>query len=203
MLIDGDNWPEMHIDVQTALIDHELTHIRPTGQTDDLRRPKIKMREEDFIVWGFLEVVQRHGANALEVRSVRKLIEKHGQLLLGMAGDESEEGISVQHQKLNDALKKAVKTVKIPGATLSVVTDGKRTFGSLSDEDKELISSVWDFVKMAEGDITASVIQRRLRLGYSRASMALDYLEEIDVLSAATEGGKRSLLVTPAFQLSL
>ena len=42
------------------------------------------MREEDFIVWGFLEVVRRHGAAALEAKSVKNLIDQHGQLLLSV-----------------------------------------------------------------------------------------------------------------------
>ncbi len=82
MLIDGDEWPHLPECVQVALLDHELTHIDPTGETDDLGRPKIKMREEDFIAWGFWEVIKRHGAAAMEHRALKRLEDKHGQLLL-------------------------------------------------------------------------------------------------------------------------
>jgi hypothetical protein len=82
LLIDGDSWPKKTESQKIALLDHELTHIRPTGNTDDLMRPKIKMRDEDFIVWGFIEVAQRHGMAAVECQSVKHLIDEHGQILL-------------------------------------------------------------------------------------------------------------------------
>lgn len=82
MLIDGDAWPELEDSVQTALIDHELTHILPKGETDDLGRPKLKLREEDFIAWGFWEVIRRHGPAAMEHRSLERLKDKHVQLML-------------------------------------------------------------------------------------------------------------------------
>ena len=82
MLIDGDEWPHLPESVQVALLDHELTHIDPTGESDDLGRPKIKMREEDFIAWGFWEVIKRHGAAAMEHRALKRLEDQHGQLLL-------------------------------------------------------------------------------------------------------------------------
>jgi len=87
MLIDGDSWDTRPDEEQIALLDHELTHVELTGDLDDLGRPKVKLRKEDFIVWGFLGVVQRHGAMALEAQSVRHLIDQHGQLLLGIPGD--------------------------------------------------------------------------------------------------------------------
>jgi hypothetical protein len=86
LVIDGDHWPDRSEAEKRALLDHELTHIVPKDKTDDLGRPIITMRDEDFIVWGFLQVVERHGAAALEARSVKALIDQHGQLLLGMEG---------------------------------------------------------------------------------------------------------------------
>lgn len=84
LVIDGDAWPQYDNATRIALLDHELTHLVPTGKLDDLDRPKIRMKNEDFIVWGFLEVVSRHGQAALEARSVKNLIDQHGQLLLGV-----------------------------------------------------------------------------------------------------------------------
>ena len=84
MLIDGDEWPNMAETHRRALLDHELTHIETTGKVDDLGRPKLKMRPEDFIAWGFWEIIQRHGKAAMEHRALTILAEKHGQLLLGL-----------------------------------------------------------------------------------------------------------------------
>ena len=90
LLIDGDGWDDLTRQEQVALLDHELTHIMVTGEIDDLKRPVVKMRDEDFIVWGFLDVVRRHGAAALEAQSVKRLIDKHGQLLLNGIAPEPE-----------------------------------------------------------------------------------------------------------------
>ena len=84
MLLDGDEWPNMADAHRRALLDHELTHIETTGKVDDLGRPKVKMRPEDFIAWGFWEIIQRHGTAAMEHRALTILAEKHGQLLLGL-----------------------------------------------------------------------------------------------------------------------
>ena len=80
MILDGDEWPKLTESQQIAILDHELTHICLGNGTDDL--PKIKMREEDFIAWGFWEVIKRHGAAAMEHRALKRLEDQHGQLFL-------------------------------------------------------------------------------------------------------------------------
>lgn len=87
LLIDGDEWPNLPEPQKIAMLDHEMTHIQTTDKVDDNNRPLVKMRDEDFIVWGFLEVVQRHGTAAMEHRSLKSLIDHHGNLLLGLDGD--------------------------------------------------------------------------------------------------------------------
>lgn len=84
ILIDAEGFARMTTPEKKAMIDHELTHVELTGKIDDLGRPKLKLREEDFIVWGFLEVVRRHGKAALEHKSVKNLIDQHGNLLLDL-----------------------------------------------------------------------------------------------------------------------
>ena len=110
LLIDGDNWPETPENTKRALLDHELTHIKLTDRLDDLERPKLKLRQEDFIVWGFLEVVQRWGRDAIEARSVQNLIATHGSLLLGQ-GDTNAE--------VRGSLHKLAKTLKDANATIT------------------------------------------------------------------------------------
>ena len=84
ILLDGDLWPKLTEPQQIAILDHEMTHIEPTGEVDDLLRPKVKMRKEDFVAWGFWEVIQRHGPAAMEHRALKALADKHGQLLLDL-----------------------------------------------------------------------------------------------------------------------
>jgi hypothetical protein len=116
LILDGDTWPKRPEAQQIALLDHELTHIGLTGNIDDVGRPKLKLREEDFIVWGFLEVVQRHGAMALEAQSVKALIDQHGQLLLsiGDAGEAADGG------RMERAVRQFRKTAKDIGGSVTI-----------------------------------------------------------------------------------
>jgi len=83
LTIDAHIWNRMKPDERRALLDHELTHIIVDGEeTDDLGRPKLKSRPHDWEIWGFAEIVQRHGRNAPEFRAAEKLMEDYGQLLL-------------------------------------------------------------------------------------------------------------------------
>lgn len=84
MFLDGDEWPNLLEKEQIAILDHECTHLMPTGHTDDLGRPKIKLRKEDFIAWGFWSVIKKHGHAALEHKALKRLSDQHGQLLLDM-----------------------------------------------------------------------------------------------------------------------
>lgn len=65
-VIDGDQWPDWTAERRQAVLDHELTHLHPTGDTDDANRPKLEMRLHDIQIGGFLEVIQRHEEEALE-----------------------------------------------------------------------------------------------------------------------------------------
>lgn len=74
--IDKDTWDELDEKQQRALLDHELTHLEldpdKKRYTDD--RPVLKTRKDDWVLTGFYEVVQRHGAAALEAISIRKVV---------------------------------------------------------------------------------------------------------------------------------
>ncbi len=82
MMIDGDAWPSLSESSQEAILDHELTHLVPEYKTDDLRRPILKIRDEDFAVWGFISVVERHGKAAMEYQGLKHLLDEHGKQLL-------------------------------------------------------------------------------------------------------------------------
>ena len=82
IVLDGDTWPQTALQVQEAILDHEMTHIVVDDQRADGGKLNISMRPEDFIAWGFWEVIERHGKAAIEHKSLKALEEKHGQLLL-------------------------------------------------------------------------------------------------------------------------
>lgn len=81
IVIDADRWPNLKSEQQDALIDHELEHIQPkftkTGDvvTDDLDRPKLKMRKHDHQFGWFDSVARRHGKDSIEVNQFKALCE--------------------------------------------------------------------------------------------------------------------------------
>ncbi|MGA9531151.1 MAG: DNA translocase FtsK [Anaerolineales bacterium] len=63
------------------------------------------------------------------------------------------------------------------------------------DEHDDLIEDAIDVVKR-EGEASASLLQRRLRVGYPRAARLMDDLEDLGVIGRAQSGGKtRELLI--------
>lgn len=72
--IDGYQWETLDDDARRAIIDHELTHLEikrgKEGEivTDDLSRPKLKMRLHDTQVGWFKEVAARHKKSSIEVQ---------------------------------------------------------------------------------------------------------------------------------------
>lgn len=73
MMLDGDRWVLLSREEQMAVIDHELTHLEPTGDIDDGGRPKLKLREHDIEVGWFEDVAERHGEHSQERQQARQL----------------------------------------------------------------------------------------------------------------------------------
>lgn len=84
--LDGDIWEDFTIQEKTALLDHELYHIelKETSpgvfETDGVGRPLIKMRNHDFQIGGFHEIIKRNGRAALEAQNLGQAADPHGQL---------------------------------------------------------------------------------------------------------------------------
>lgn len=77
--IDGDWWEKASDEEKDAVIDHELYHIKLTGKTDDLGRPKIKMRKHDFDFGWFTVIALRHGIHSVEVKQAKAVMDNVGQ----------------------------------------------------------------------------------------------------------------------------
>lgn len=95
--IDKSWWEERSEEDQLALLDHELCHLllgtddNGSPLTDDLGRPKLKMRQCDFQIEGFDQIVKRHGFAAEECRAVletRSRWMQAGFEFFGDAGDD-------------------------------------------------------------------------------------------------------------------
>jgi Putative phage metallopeptidase len=81
-------WLRLSETRQTALIDHELTHLRlaldqdGAVKLDDAGRPKLRLRHHDWELTGFAEVAERHGEAAIEVHEMVRWQESYGQFCL-------------------------------------------------------------------------------------------------------------------------
>jgi len=88
IFIDGDEWSKWSEDRRRAILDHEFYHLEVArgGEddevlSDDLGRPKLKMRPHDFEVGWFMAIANRHGEASLEVEQAKSLANPRGQLL--------------------------------------------------------------------------------------------------------------------------
>lgn len=68
--IDGKEWERYSPAMRAALLDHELEHLELTGETDDIDRPKMKLRGHNWELWGFRTIVARHGPDSIDARNV-------------------------------------------------------------------------------------------------------------------------------------
>jgi hypothetical protein len=79
-----------------ALIDHELLHLEiqyegdgpgTPFKTDDHGRPKLRIRQHQFEVCGFHDIIERHGEAAIELQAAQKLAAECGaDKLFGVEG---------------------------------------------------------------------------------------------------------------------
>lgn len=84
LVIDDYAWSRLNEPSRVALIDHELEHLqpnptketkkKPARKTDDLGRPRLKLKPHSYELAGFTDVVQRHGEAAIEVMAVRRFV---------------------------------------------------------------------------------------------------------------------------------
>ena len=80
IVIDGDWWHNADEEEQRSLLDHELHHIAVVEkQTDDIGRPRLKLRHHDVEFGWFSIVASRHGTHSMERIQAASMMETHGQ----------------------------------------------------------------------------------------------------------------------------
>ena len=72
---------------------------------------------------------------------------------------------------------------------------GMASLGDLDDSDDELFDQAAEIV-IQSGKASASLLQRRLRVGYARAARLIDILEEKGVVGPADGARPRTVLVS-------
>lgn len=72
--LDGDKYDEWSPGELDAILDHELSHLEPTLDRDDLDRPLLRTVKHDHQFGWFDDVARRHGTAAFEVQQATKLL---------------------------------------------------------------------------------------------------------------------------------
>ncbi len=72
--------------------------------------------------------------------------------------------------------------------------EGKETSAVIADPDDELLSNALEVIRMTRRAST-TMLQRRLRIGYTRAARLMDTLEEKGIVGAPVGVGPREILV--------
>jgi Putative phage metallopeptidase len=92
IIIDRLVWEDLNDRQRTALLDHEITHLEiqldENGcvKTDDIGRPKLKLKRHDWTLSGFRSIAVRYGSDALEVIEARKFDRDYGDVTIAAAG---------------------------------------------------------------------------------------------------------------------
>ena len=127
IVIDGVAYDAMSDAQKDGLLDHELEHLivvrDKDGEiaTDDLYRPKLKLKKHDWQMGWFTNIAQRHGMNSPEVYQAKILWDNDGQAFFPMlmeAGSDPQREIDVKPvvkaaRKFHESLKKVGATVVI------------------------------------------------------------------------------------------
>jgi len=79
ILVDKDWWDSVGEEERHAVVDHELTHLQPKRDADDLGRPKLKLRKHDFQFGWFTSVANRHGQHSQEQKQASSILDEAGQ----------------------------------------------------------------------------------------------------------------------------
>jgi hypothetical protein len=90
VIIDVDTWKGMSDPEKDSLIDHELFHLEVKTDpdngdyvTDDLGRPKLKLRKHDHQFGWFNIIAEQHGDASFEVKQAKVFADNHGQTYFG------------------------------------------------------------------------------------------------------------------------
>lgn len=108
LTIDGNEWLKLPPLQRRSLVDHELQHIdvnptkaskkRPSKTTDDLGRPRLKLRPHDWELMGFRDVVARNGENALEAIAIHRFAADYKELQLELFSPAAVEQPTKRHR---------------------------------------------------------------------------------------------------------
>ena len=107
IMLDGDWWDGASTEEQRAVLDHELHHImvpmrNGAWKTDDLGRPKLKLREHDFEFGPSTSSPSATVANSVECKMMKAIADNYGQLYWPEIAHEAQEATRIGRLDLHE-----------------------------------------------------------------------------------------------------
>lgn len=81
LMVDEKAWSDLNDVRRRALLDHEVCHLvvvtdkNGNVRSHDGERPRMSLVPDDFVLTGFHAVIERHGADALELVALQSTVE--------------------------------------------------------------------------------------------------------------------------------
>jgi len=150
----------------------------------------------------FATASQVDSRTILDMSGSEKLL-GNGDMLFMAAGVKPRriQGCFVSDSEIDD-LVKFLKDESEPQYEESILSFGKSAHGGVSggngSSEDDLYGEALDLV-VASGKASASLLQRRLKVGYARAARLLDILEENGVIGPSDGAKPRDILVSGGF----
>ena len=158
--VDGPKWDGLDSRQRKALIDHELLHLElqwtksrvvaevtipARVKTDDLERPKIKLRPHDWEIGGFDLIVNRWGDDSIEIEQCKAMVRGPvRQALLPFMNDAAIDQDVAKAARDPNAHGLEVRFVPVDGETIEIdakaVRKAERALSKLAGDRVELVA---------------------------------------------------------------
>lgn len=213
--LDHDWWQDAPEDQRRALLDHELHHIEVKLDEggvckDDLQRPVIRLRKHDVEVGWFREIAARHGSASQERIQAKATADQSGQYfwpeIFGTAleSDVAERSVTIKGAGASIRIDSSTNFRKLEGFLQDGMQNAiKAEFKGAKDTsvpmrreelDEDLVQNCIEVIR-EEGKASVSLLQRRLRLGYTNASTIMDELESRGIVGPSKGAEPRDILI--------
>lgn len=176
IILDKRRWEVMDETCRKALIDHELCHasVKRDKKNSDVcydqnGRPVFTMNPHDYEIGVFTSIIERYGMAAIDCQNVKALVANNA--------------VQMHFKAILDDVKKETKAVR----QVEAAKEADAETESLVEKAIELIRET--------SRASTSAVQRRLKVGYTRASRVMDILEERGIIGPPNGSEPREILM--------
>ena len=183
----GMFWILPIVDTTPVWIDHRVM-VTPFNAEKTLTKDTVPVDVDAVLFW----VVWDAQKAALEVEDYRAAIAWASQTALReIIGQMYLADILVGRAKMDEVLQKIEESLKEKGSKGPGATDAAAS----EDDGDELLPAAVEVI-LETGQASVSMLQRRLKLGYSRAARLVDQMEERGIVGPFEGSKPRQLLIT-------